>query len=846
LASAEFGDIEDLIASFDEMVTGAGTLRPHWRGLMQTVWGIAPQQLLEKQARATAQIAGADELVDFRPAAAGATARRLDLLPFVLPEAEWRDIAAGLAQRARLLNAILADLYGPQRLIEDRLVPPRLVFGNPAFLRPLRHVAPVGGTPQLYFYAADLIRLPGGEWRVFSDRTQAAAGVGYALHNRTTLARVFPEAFRAAPARRLQPYLELWRQAIRQVGMSLSGEPRIALLTPGPYNEAYFEHMRLAQELGITLVQSADLTIRGDHVYLKTLQGLLRIDVIYRRIDGDYCDPLELREESELGVPGLVGALRAGNVAVLNMPGTALAGTPGLAAFLPELCRRLLGAELRLPAVTTWWCGQDRALGEVRAALDRFAFQPVFDLDPAPIEPAQLSGEARAAFERRLLSDPGNFVAREKLAPSHAPCLAIDPARAGSILTPQPLVLRAMCLWDGQDWATLPGGVARVVAGPSIYGNALRPGGVTKDVWVIAEDEPEAVPAVRTAPVKAAAAMPDEASLSSRAADDLYWLGRYVERLDLGMRQFKSLFRRLASGGLGPRDRAELGRLAQALVRTGWMSRALALAPPDGGMFLDGVAEAASGGTMLRNCVDSIRRLTIAARDQISLEMWLTLREMTGESAARFGQRSEGADAMLDALDNTIGHIAAFTGLTADSMIRGAGWRFLDLGRRIERGIGVAGSVGGVMTGPPAQFEAGLRLALELCDAGSAYASRYRFESRFAQALELVVADRANPRSLIYQLLAIERHLAHEARLGGPLAEPPSLRREVVAIDAFPYATSRPDRAEEIILALMSLLDDTAGALMALSDAITRLYFSHVASSHLGAMRHRRKNARMP
>ena len=827
------------------MVTGEGSVRPHWRTLSQTVWGISPEKLAEKQMRAATQIAGADELIALHSrGAAAATTRALDLLPLILPDREWQNLKGGLAQRARLLNAILADLYGPQDLLQEGLIPPRLVFDNPAFLRPLCRVEPVGGAPQLYFYAADLIRLPDGDWRVFSDRTQAAAGAGYALHNRNMLARIFPEAFRATAVRRLEPFIDLWQRSIRAVGAALSPQPRIVLLTPGPYNDAYFEHILLARELGITLVQSADLTIRGDRLFLKTLEGLVAIDVVYRRVDGDYCDSLELREESELGVPGLIGVARRGKVAILNMPGAALVGTPGLAAFLPSLCRRLLGEELRLPAVTTWWCGQKHALDEVLADFDKFAFQRVFELDPVLTEPSLMAAQERAAFQQLLLADPGNFVAREKMAPSQAPCLSVDLEGTKTILSPQPIVLRVPCLWDGGDWSPLPGGVARVAAGQSIYAGALRPGGVTKDVWVLAGDEPQAE-MIGSAARSTASTAWEETVLRSRTAEDLYWLGRYVERLDAGMRQFKAVFRRLVTGGMSPRDHAELGRLAQALAHTGWIPRTLVSAAPDGSMFADGLADAATDGTTLRNCVDAIRRLTVAVRDQLPFDLWHTLHRITGRSFARFGTSRRGPDVLIEAVEGTVNDVAAFAGLASENMIRGAGWRFLDLGRRLERAIDVAGMTHGVMTGPATQFEAGLHLALELGDANSAYLLRYRLEPHLSRALELVIADLTNPRSLMFQLQRIEQLLRAQETTGGELPDLPTLQQPIAAIETFAFEISRPEHAEETIRSLQSLLDTTTDLLAALSQAVTRRFFSHVASTRLRGIRHRGSSERI-
>jgi uncharacterized circularly permuted ATP-grasp superfamily protein/uncharacterized alpha-E superfamily protein len=818
-------------SSYDEMVTGTGSLRPHWRGLMEAIWALPPEQLVEKRTRIAAQLSDDDEALAV-PGLAGAAAapsRSLDLLPLILPEAEWTAIAAGMAQRARLLDMILADLYGAQRLIEDRRLPPYLVLGNPAFLRPLRRVAPVRNLPHLYFYAADLVRLPSGEWRVFADRTQAPAGVGYALHTRSVLARTVPEMFRAVRVRRLQSFIELWQSSLRATGSGSGAAPRIVLLTPGPYNDAYFEHVFLARALGIALVQSADLTVRGNVVYLKTLEGLVKVDVVYRRVDGDYCDSLELREDSALGVAGLVGAARAGQVAIVNMPGSAAVETPAFAPFLPELAHRLLGEDLRLPAVTTWWCGQAHALAEVRARLDAFALHSVFDPAPQPTEPTLLSRAARAAFEARLALHPERFVAREKMTPSMAPCL--DDPREERRFTPRPVVLRVMAVWRDGEWIALPGGVARVVRDQSIYRHRWYLGGIAKDVWVLSEQDRDGAVPAPLLPAVAVRAARQDAVLRSRTADNLYWVGRYVERLDAGARQFVAALQRLSGGGLSAREQAELQRLAEALRRTGWINTTVAAAPVDSAAFLEGVISAARDGTAMRDIIDSLRRLTLEARDHLSPAMWRTLHRLTAAAAAEFGRTSLDPDRVLQCLDGTIVAIAAFAGFAAESMMRGAGWRFLDLGRRIERAIDIALILRGVMTGPANQAEAGLRLALELCDSTNAYRLSAPAEGHYAQALDFVLAEPDNPRSLLHQLLRIEDHLGIQAALGRMALEAATVPALIAAVKS--RAQGPADDLARHMPALAVLLDRAVGDLMEVSDSVTRAFFTHVASAQL-------------
>jgi uncharacterized circularly permuted ATP-grasp superfamily protein/uncharacterized alpha-E superfamily protein len=827
--------MEDPISFYDEMVTGHGAFRQHWRNMMPALRGLSPQQVAERQSRVAAQIADPDAIIGRSGPQPARRSRTLDLLPLILPAAEWRDIERGMTQRARLLDAIIADIYGEQRLIAERRLPPALIFGNPAFLRPLRGITPVGGAPYLYFYGVDLIRLPSGEWRVFCDRTQAAAGVGYALYQRNLLARIMPEAFRAVAVRRLQPFVDAWRGSLDAIGAALAPDgPQVVLLTPGPYNEAYFEHVLLARELGITLAQSADLTVRGDLVFLKTLKGLVRVDVIYRRVDGDYCDRLELREESELGVAGLIQVARKGRVAILNMPGTAVVGTPALTAFLPALSRHLLGEELRLPAVETWWCGQRHALDEVTAGLDRFALQRVFASDSEPIEPALLEARERAALAAEVAAHPARFVARERLMPSEAPCLAAETAQQGRLsLVARPVVLRAACIWRDGDWQALPGGVARVVADRSIYRSASHGSAITKDVWVLAEEE-EADRAGPTFPSVRHVA--EDAQLRSRSADDLFWLGRYVERLDTGARLFLAAFRRLASGSIGARAGAELSRLAKALNRTEWIVDTLAATSVGSVTFFDGMTEAALAGMTTRATVDSIERLTAATQDQLSPAMWQTLHHLSSTAIARFGSGAREPDALIEALEQTIATVAAFAGFAAENTLRGLGWHFLELGRRIERGVGSALAISGVMTGPVAQTEAGLRLALELSDVSGGPVS-LQFDLDLRRTLHFVLAEPGNPRSLLYQIDRTARHLAAIGEYTG---------REVVwaphaalsaELAAFPGDAAGAGGTDAVMGRMFRCLDQARDGIAALSDAVTGEFFSQVATSHFGRLR---------
>jgi len=801
--------------AYDEMVSGKKSIRPHWREVMSLVWGMPPELIQEKQARAVSHLSAADQFLgegrDAQPIWS------MDLLPLILPEAEWKVVAHGLSQRARLLNLILADIYGPQTLIREKLLPPYLVFNNPGFLRPLRFVASASGAAPLHFYAADLVRLPDGNWRVFADRTQAPAGLGYALRHRSVAARSFPEAFRNTALQRLQPTIDRWQTSLQAIGATFDENPSIVLLTPGPHNPSYSEHVLLAHELGATLAQGSDLTVREGMVYLKTLSGLERVHVVYRRVDGDYCDPLELRPDSALGVAGLIAAARAGNVAILNLPGSAVVETPAFAPFLPAIARKLLGEELALPAVTTWWCGQGVALAEALAAPDNFVFQPAFNPDPVPIDPARLSADARADFLAKLTAMPESYVAVERVHHSRVPVFG----SAG--LEPRPVVLRASAMACGDEWLPMPGGVARIAEGDG-QRQALRFGGIVKDVWVLKEETTaETGAAEGLIEIRKLHRAPD--AVSSRTADDLFWLGRYMERLDSGLRQFRAVVARLAQGSPDPRDIAELGLLTRLMQQAGWIGETTARARVDTATFANGVATALSSDGDLADYQAKIRELAIALRDRLSQDTWRIINNLAKPLQPE-KTASADLDSLLGDLDAAVLSVATFSGLVADNMTRGMGWRFLEIGRRIERGMFVCNAVEALFGDRPERVELSVRLILELCDSMITHRKRFPMDPYTLAGLDVVLSDNLNPRSLFYQLEALREDL--DSLIGhDPLAAEKQLvahlREELQA--AVPFA----DRGDgDRLTAITAGVTACEADLCELSSMITRSFFSHM------------------
>ncbi len=813
-------------AVFDEMVTGAGTIRPHWQPIVGALTALPPLIFAERVERARRQFQENGVTYNVYNDPRGVDRGwSVDLLPLPIPAPEWRRISAALAQRAQLLNMVLQDVYGPQRLLKEGLYPPSLVYGNPRYLRPCSGVTG-GGRNGLHFYTADLVRAADGAWWVLSERTDAPSGAGYALENRNVLSRTLQEAFRASPVRGLQPFFELWQTALQALAPPGRDNPRMVLLTPGPYNETYFEHVYLARQLGLTLVEGADLTVRNDHVYLKTLGGLQQVDVILRRQDSEFCDPLELRADSSLGVVGLVEAVRAGNVTVANPLGSGVIETPALAAFLPNLARQLLGEDLLMPSAATWWCGQDSALTEMVANLDRVVIKPSFPTrGEEPIFPRTLSAAGKAELIGRIKALPHRFVAQELVQSSAMPVWT----PAG--LAPQPMVLRVFLVNHDGQFVAMPGGLTRVSGDVKKPVVSMQRGGVSKDTWVLSDgDTPTALAALATSRPLPIRRSSDD--LPSRAAEDLFWLARYVERMDNSARILRGALSRIGAGNIGPRGHVEIGIATRLAASYGLLDTTLIGAPADSNAVVSALAHACGRGPAIDTIFRSLHRLTTNVRHRLSADMWNVANTLTSEVRAHLKHGPNDIDKLLRGLDLVIEVLAAFGGMASENMTRHAGWRFLDMGRRLERALFTCAVAGGALAAPARGTEAGLRVALEMCDSTITYRTRYLSAPQAGPVLDLILTDDTNPRALAFQLVATTAHLDALPRRD---ERPFSGMEEKLAHGALAAlrlqdieALGNPDTFDATVDRLRSLVDDTQRRMLALSDALTRAFFSHV------------------
>lgn len=804
--------------TYDEMVQPNGDIRPHWRTFANflgqcTAADFATRaesiQRLLRDHGVTYNIYD-DALGTSRPWA-------LDLLPCIIAQDDFLQIQAGLDQRARLLNAILLDIYGPQKLVRDGLMPPGLIHANPGFLRPVVGVNPPGGQ-FIFTMGSDLVRGADGQWRVLADRAQAPSGHGYSLENRIILANVFAEEFNASHVRRLASYFDLKRDMLRSLAPNhRRGDAGILMLTPGPYNETYFEHAFQARHLGFPLIEGADLTARDRHVHLKTLEGLRRVDVMVRHLDDVYCDPLELNPNSLLGCAGLMEAWRSGSIAMANGLGTGVVETPALHPFLPGLCRHILGEELKLPCVPTWWCGQKREMEMVLAEPDRWVIKPAFVRGSRdPVFMADLDAEQKARVLESIRVAPHDWVAQEVLN------LSTTPTWTGTKIEPRALVWRAFATANGDGFTTMPGGLTRVSPEPHRWLVTMRSGGISKDTWVLGDGAPDPH-YIRQQQQQAVVIRPARppSGVPSRVADHLFWLGRYAERLEGTVRVLRTVMQRFSGERSETQRREVQGCLA--------MMAELSLVPVGVTNLKDHLQALVQDPKREGSVPDLLGRLrynAAAARDRLSDDTWRLFNRI--ERDARLPAGPFVISTAQGVLDTLILDLAAFSGMQQENMTRGHGWRFLEIGKRIERACSILNLVGAA-TRQTALDDTLLGPLLEICDSTMTYRRLHFARPQLVQVLDLLMLNEINPRSVAHQFNVLGRQvvqLPHDPttdRGDRERKQTDSLQSDLLALNLNAYAKNPGDLCQH--------LPDTCKELVAnlevLSDIFTEHYFSH-------------------
>ncbi|MCA9041622.1 MAG: circularly permuted type 2 ATP-grasp protein [Planctomycetaceae bacterium] len=670
----------------------------------------------------------------------------LDALPVLIPAKEWDTVSEALCQRARLFDLTLKDLYGDQRLLKEGVIPSELLYSHSGFQRGLHRHLPADQA-YLHFYAADLARSADGQWWVLSDRTEAPSGVGFALENRVLVSRMLPEAFQQCQVERLAPFFITAQDTLRKLAPHHTEDPRVVLLSNGPASKNYFEDAYLARYLGYTLVEGGDLTVRNNQVMLKTLAGLLPVDVIFRRQNSRDCDPLELDPHSAIGVSGLTEAVREGNVAIANSLGSGLIESGALMAFLPALCKVLLDEELKMPTIASWWCGQPKELQYVLEHLDTLIVEPAFrnrGKDGATRD--TLAKMSRKKLKETIKANPSQYVAREKVYRSSMPVWD-EPCKSAY------LALRGFAVADGDSYDVMRGALARTSYALDPLELSIRKGEGSKDTWILSETPVEHVSLLeqhgRSTPIRRSGA-----ELPSRAADNLYWLGRQLERAGAYARVLRSSVSRMSGESRSASD-LEIPVLIRCLAEQGQIEPDYAIEKlhnqlPRLEAELPKAVFDKSHPSSLRSVVDELFRLGSIVRDRISLDTWRTIRRIDkGFRPVRF--RTTNLSDLLASTDELITELAAFTGIVMESMTRTQAFRFLEMGRRLERSVQIVSLLKTFFIPLPEVQGPVFETVLEVSDSIMTYRSRYRSNLQLPAVLDLLLTDETNPRSLLYQ-----------------------------------------------------------------------------------------------
>ncbi len=794
---------------FDEMVAADGSLRPHWQPFLERLADLGKDEIGRRFAAADRHLKESGVFYRVYEDPAGAErAWPLSHIPLVIDSKDWERLQAGLIQRAELMEAILADVYGPAALIRDGRLPAGLIAGNPEFLRPMVGVAPQGGA-YLRQYAVDVGRAANGQWWVLGDRAQAPSGSGFALENRLALTRGLPDIYRELGVKRLAPHFQSLQSDLS--ALNTQDDSRVCLLTPGPLNETYFEHAFLARYLGFLLVEGEDLTVRDNGVFIRTVSGLKRVEVLLRRLDSDFADPLELNARSRLGVPGLVQAARDGKIAVCNALGAGAVEARALLAFLPALAKAVLGRDLALPNVATWWLGDPVARKAMTGRLDGMVVASAFSDNSAgeAVGEGVLGASLDPARRRRLLraiEDRGvDFVMQE------AVTLSTTPVWHDGRLRPRPFTLRVFLARSGKGWSVMPGGFVRIAEGADARAVSLQQGGRTADAWILSEGpiaHTTLLPAPEHIAIKRSTGM-----LPSRTAENLFWVGRYVERAEATLRLVRALVNRATDSDAA--SASAVGRITALL--TAWSAGPNDIPHARPALIARAALQRTDMEGSLPRLAGAARFAASVIRDRLSPDAWRALTRLTETIQAPL-PAGPSESAMFERADMALRTLASFSGLAQENMTQLGGWRFLELGRRIERAIATCRFV--LCFADEVADGSTLDVLLEVCDSQITYRQRYVMVAARAPVVDLVALDPSNPRSIAYQVDRIEEHLAALPR--GHAAQGRLTQSQQVTASMATVLRTTDAAAVDA-----ALIRNVEGSLLKLSSTLAAAYLTH-------------------
>ncbi|MFY9252466.1 MAG: circularly permuted type 2 ATP-grasp protein [Fuerstiella sp.] len=820
---------------YDEAVLPNGDARPEWKSLLSRLEALGDGPLRKRWLQAQAQIER--DGVTFNPHDDDGVVSRpwtLDAIPMVFSNTEWCGLTEKLGQRARVLEALLVDLFGEQRVLKDKIIPPELLFGHPAWY-PSYQGLNTARQSYLTYSVTDIARAPDGKWWATGDRTRSPFGLGYVLENRIVTSRMLSSLFRSLPVRRLSGFYAALKENLRKLAPQFKDNPRIVLWTKGPQSRGYFEDSYLARYLGYTLAEGDDLAVRNGRVQLLTLGGTLPVEVLLRRIDDDDCDPVELNLQSQIGISSLLDVLRAGRVNVANAVGSRIVESPAFLPFLPAVSRHLLGEELAIPSVATWWCGGEKARSHVIQNIDKMLIRQAFRMtDIRPIVGHSLTEKQREETIARINADPTSFVGQEMVARSTTPVMTesgIEPWYVG---------LRAYMLATENGFQALPGGLARVSSDSDSLNFTMTDGERSQDVWILAE-KPEEHMSLLEPPSTPIEPRRSGSELPSRVADNFFWLGRYTERAMQTARLLRTLFTSLESEETdGPENRPLLRVLAlQGQIDPDHLVPELSKTVADIISALPPSILDSSRAFSLQSSVDNAARTAARVRDRISVDMWRALDRLNSHfQVVKRSGNPQSVD-MMALLENTLADLSSLFGLVAEGMTRTLGWRFFDLGCRLERSWQTTSLIKSFFVSHRSDDPDTVEALLSTADSLMTYRNRYLSTFQIPVVLDLLITDTTNPRSIIYQLIRINEHLdampgnEGKALLNPEQREAMSLANIVRLVDIYALGQVDESGSRPQLQKLMARLEER---LPKLSDAVSSRFLIHAGlPRHFGS-----------
>lgn len=805
--------------------------RPHWQNLVQQLQKLpesdfrARQQLIHKQLQeigVTYSFAKEDD---------NRRTWELDAIPYVLDQNSWQHLNAGMRQRAKLLNAVFKDLYGPRELLTSGIIPAQVILNCEQYIRPARGLYEHIDLP-LMFYSADITRDPDGQLVVIRDKTQMPTGVGYCLENRVAMSRVMSSEFSSAEIARLSGFFKTWHGAFTSL-VPHNRTPNIVMLSAGATDETYFEHAYLAAYLGYNLVVGADLTVRDSKVWLKTLDGLEQVDVILRWVDDQLCDSLELQEDSVCGVPGLLHAARQGNVIVINPIGAGILESPGLMSYLPAVCEYLFDESLILPQIDTHWCGEEQARQNTLANLNKMVIKRA-DHHAKNQYPASMSDADREALQQNIIANPGDYVAQNFLEFSRAP------AWSNAKFQAKPIKIRSFAIIEQDSYRVLPGALTRLV----YYKNQQEPSftGLLKDTWILGESEENHSSLWQL--VGEQAAYRGHEQITSRTAESLFWVGRNIERSESQVRLVRAILARLTEYYPGHEEDA-LAHIEQLI--TGLMSHhpqiaeALSQIKEKGRSTYWWMMRQFVFGTDLNGGLTAtfgfFLNSAFNVRDYWSGDTWRIIDEIN-QAARRikYSKPTRSVSDMQELLNELLDSVSAFLGHAAESLSRDGGWVMLEAGRRLERAHQIM-NMSEILLSQAVDEEIESLVLDSLLYSQESLAThrrRYRVEQRIETVLELLLLNADYPRSLCYQLKVLQQLVKEMPKEQNDSRLERHEKMILAALTRIQLSElSELEKANELGSRenLRALIEDVNTDLLALAEAISQIYFSHTEAA---------------